>query len=396
MTFRPILSVLTLLLCLTTWQPCIGDESQLSAEAAVRKLGANSFLERENASQQLILMGTQAESALVAAENGSDREIQDRARQVLRLIREKSRADLLAAFQKTKSPDVDANQTVAKNLPDKNLPGWSEFVERFGDSAASREIYATILRAEWDLIADCVSTDDFQRRNRLMKHSHDNSRRGVYSYNSEAGTALALFFVYAQYPESPGPKLHQTLFQYMGNPHVKEKLTSGSQNKAARDLVRELVGDWVIAVSEPELNVRNAPLLALQQARIYGLVKPSRVIAQRVLENKDSLPVIKRNAIESIVLRDDRSQVGLIEPYLDDKTVLSTSKLRIVQLRDVALASVMHLKGHDLNAIGAKLRPPSSTRNAFEPQSIGFITEGDRKKAFETFRKLEEKKAERQ
>jgi len=398
MNFQTTLAVLTLLLSLSTGRVCFADETQLAAEAVVRKLGASSFLERENASQQLILMGSKAESALVAAAKGADREIQDRAQRVLRLIREKSRAELLTVFQKAKPLDVDAEQvdaqsTVAKNA--KKLPGWPEFVERFGDSDGSRKVYASILKAEWDLVADCFSAEDeFHRRNRMTRHSSEIRRRGVNSYNCEEGTALAMFYVYAQFPQSPGLRLHQSLFQYMRNPHVKERMTGSSQDKAARELVRELVGDWVIAASEPGLNDRNA-LTALQHARMAGLDKPSQVIAERVLKNKDSLPLTKRYAMESIVLRNDKSQVALIEPHLGDKTVLSTSKQKTRQLRDVALASVMYLKGYNLKAIGVKLRPRTSSNYAFDPQSLGYITEGDREKAFDAYRKFEELKAER-
>jgi len=99
--------------------------------------------------------------------------------------------------------------------------------------------------------------------------------------------------------------------------------------------------------------------------------------------------------MESIVVRNDRSQLKLIEAFLEDRTILGTSKQRTLQLRDVALASVMQLKGYDVSKIGVRLTG-KSTIVAFEYQSLGFITEGDRTKAFETYRKLEEQNARSQ
>jgi hypothetical protein len=142
------------------------------------------------------------------------------------------------------------------------------------------------------------------------------------------------------------------------------------------------------------LNDQNAQR-ALQNARLYRLERASRVVAERILTDANAIPVMRRNAMESIVVRKDLSQLKLIERFLDDRTILGTSKQRTLQLRDVALACVMHLKGYDVNKIGVRLTA-NSTIVAFEYQSLGFITDGDRAKAFETYRKLEEQSARSQ
>ena len=64
-------------------------------EAAVRKLGDQSFPEREAAVKELVALGAQAYPALQVAARGTDAEAVRRARSALEQIREKTPADLL-------------------------------------------------------------------------------------------------------------------------------------------------------------------------------------------------------------------------------------------------------------------------------------------------------------
>jgi hypothetical protein len=98
--------------------------------------------------------------------------------------------------------------------------------------------------------------------------------------------------------------------------------------------------------------------------------------------------------MQAIVLRDDKSQIGLIEPYLEDKTHLGTTGKRVRQLRDVALASLMRLNGHDVRKIG--LTSINATHGAFSYSTLGFISEADREKAFNIYRDLQAAKQARQ
>lgn len=64
-------------------------------EAAVRKLGSMSFREREDATQELVLLGTYSYPAVHAAARSSDLEVAQRAAEVIKKLREKLSADQL-------------------------------------------------------------------------------------------------------------------------------------------------------------------------------------------------------------------------------------------------------------------------------------------------------------
>lgn len=369
------------------------DASQVLVAKTIQKLGAKSFIEREDAAQQLLFIGVAAESALDDSSRSKDREIRDRSRRILKLIRKQKRTGILAAFQDANKEDVA-----------EDLPGWPQFSERYGDSKSSRKMYSSILDSEWDLVASCFSEDnEFQRRNLVMQRYRELLSRGLNYRNCQRGTALALFYISGQFPDTANHGLHQNLFSFMSNPEVRPLLMPSTSlptripqqaNVEDQEVVRELVGDWIIAASEPSMNDQNART-ALHQARIYRLERPSQVIAERVLANEKSLPITKSNAMQSIVLRRDKTQLNLIEPFLKDRTVLGASGQRIRQLRDVALASAMALNDIDVTKIGVK-PTRTGTINAFEYQSLGFITEGDREKAFETYETLLARKKQQQ
>ena len=91
--------------------------------------------------------------------------------------------------------------------------------------------------------------------------------------------------------------------------------------------------------------------------------------------------------MQSVAIREDKSQLKLIEPYLKDKTRLNATGQRERQLRDIALPCAMRLYGFEVEQIGVK-SVKNATNTAFDYNTIGFISEQDRKKAFEKFEEL--------
>lgn len=390
--------LLCLFLCAAPSVHC--EEVSVDVSQTIRRLGSKSFVEREDASQELLFIGADAETALVHAMDSFDQEVRDRSRRLLKLIRQKKRRDMLIAFRGTPSENgLSQNQeldtrhqgeTTAAPSKAIELPGWSRFSERHGDSADSRELYAKMMEAEWDLIESCFQAEDeYTRRNCLVTRYRDMLQRGMNYHTCSLGTATCFFYLYGEFSEAAGPGLQTPMFNYLRNPHINQALNGREKNS----LIREIVSNWMIAATSLDMNDRNAQL-ALHNARFFNLEEASRFVAEQILKDKNALPMMKRNAMESIVARGDISQIGLIEPFLDDRTVLGVTGQRTRQLRDVALASAMQLQGYDVRKIGVRLLP--SRASVFDYQSLGFITEGDREKAFETYRKLQAAKAEAQ
>ena len=365
---------------------CHAEESSKPAVLQlINRLGAKSFVAREDAAQQLLEMGATAKQSLLDASKSNDREIRDRSKRILSLIEGQQRDQQITAFRNGKASNVNVV----------TLPGWEQFSERYGKDDAARDLYAKRLESEWELLTGFFSTPPSQsepgmtaaqrrvvstQRFKRLQHS----RVGYQNY--EIGTMLSFFFVANHEPAAF--ELHSQLYSFVRHRKTHELLLGRSRSEGAeRRMARKIIGDWLVSASDGFLNER----LALQTTQLYRLYEEGSLIAKRVLTNDDSSPVSKSSAMETIVLRGDKEQVALIEPFLKDKTRLSTNGKRERQLRDVALACLMELRGYDISKIGAKRS--TNTTVAFDYNSIGFISESDREKAFRYYQTLRDKES---
>ena len=112
----------------------------------VEQLGAPEFADREAAGKKLREMGSRAEPALKAALKSENPEVRQRAGRVLAQIRK----DTLAVLAKDFDPAKDTQ-------PDH--PIWSRFKQIVGDSRASRDLFARIIKnADWLRRLDAAET----------------------------------------------------------------------------------------------------------------------------------------------------------------------------------------------------------------------------------------------
>lgn len=352
------------------------DNDELVAKV-VRQLGSSNFVTREEATQRLLLLGGAAEAALNEALKHGDREIRERSSRVLNLIRQRERETKLIAFRESSAEhDVDS------------FPGWRQFSERFGSDGAARDLYAQMLHDEWSLLEKFFDNELREQQRSLTSRRYLGLLRSQVGYpNYSVGTMLTFFFIAAESPNSFDH--HPQLSSWVRHRKLTALLSAGNPDQATPEgkLVRKVVGAWIMAASGLHLNDR----LALQLTMLYQLREEGRMIAEKVLKEDESLPLSKSMAMQAIVLRHDTTQIKLIEPYLEDATILSTTGKRQRQLRDIALACLMQLNGHDVAQIGVK--PLRNTMHyAFDYNSLGFTSDEDRERAFELFRKLQAKR----
>ena len=363
---------------------CLGEEpTKPTASQLIGRLGAKSFVAREDAAQRLLEMGVAARQSLLEASKASDREIRDRSKRILSLIEGQQRDKQITAFRNAKPVAADVA----------TLPGWKQFSERYGNDASARGLYAKMLESEWDLLTEFfytpVSPNEpgvtaAQRRAMSTQRFKQLQQSRIGYQNYDIGTMLSFFFVANQDPASF--ELHSQLYSFVRHRKTHELLLGRARSEAAeRRMARKIIGDWLVSASDGFLNER----LALQTTQMYRLFEEGSVIAKRVLTSDTSLAVSKSTAMETIVLRGDKEQIVLIEPFLKDKTRLSVNGKRERQLRDVALACVMELHGYDISKIGA--RRSTNTTLAFDYNSIGFISDADREKAFRHYEALRDK-----
>lgn len=358
--------------------PAVASEPAADIQKLIQQLASKSFLDREQAMQSLFELGVTAESALDQAATSPDQEVRRRSRRVLGAIQLRRREAILAAF---KSGSLAADK-------EQELPGWTSFSSRYSASAGAREIYAKMLESEWQLLSDFFVRAKDQPAailRVLASHRFQELQQSQIGYNNyPVGTMLTFFFLASEAPENFDQHTHlYTFVRHRLMTPLMGNIDDAGQTMTESKVVRKLVGNWIVSASGPHFNDR----LALQTTLQYRLNQEASVIAERVLTDENSLPISISMAMQSIAIRNDKSQLKLIEPYLNDTTRLNTTGQRERQLRDIALPCAMQLCGLDVRQIGVKpIR--NATHSAFDYNTIGFISEQDRVKAFQKFKEL--------
>ena len=331
---------------------------------------------RENATQRLLDSGSAAMPLLTLAEQSPDREIRDRSRRIMALIRERSRATQLAAFR--------AGRTT---VDQSSLPGWSEFSTRYGDSPRSRSVYAQILQAEWNLLAAVYRRElSPGTPQELVLDRLPDVRPLHFRYSSprySMGTMLAAFVIAADFPSQVD--INGLLRSFF----LQRELRRALEPNSARPTVRRIVGTWLVESSSQHMDL----LYCLQTATRYRL--PEGVtIAQAILADETALVTAKGEAIQTLAVLGDRSHTTLLEPFLQDTTLLGTSRSgdRKRQMRDVALACLLYIHGEDVQKIGVRLNSANHPK-IFQVDSFGFASEHDRKLAMQQWLALKAKLA---
>lgn len=365
--------LLTICLCLAS-VAVAADEASIGRY--VRQLGAASFVAREDAAVQLLTIGAAAVPALRDAAGASDREVRVRAKRVLELIHRNRRNEDLAAFK--------SHGTLPEDAPYAELPGWAAFSTRYGRDSAARATFALMFEAEWNLLMEFFATESPDDHRTLTSRRYEtltHARPGTQHFS--VGTMLAFLFLAAEQPEEF--KLHREIYSFVQHRELRRLLVPDQRGSSdERQLARKIVGDWLVSASRAQLS----EVVSLQAARYFRMHDVGSKIAKRVLTDGDSLPLSKSSAMQAIVLRGDKTQIPLIEAFLTDTTRLSTVGQRVCELRDVALASLMQLNGHDVRKIGVTPTPHNALA-AFSYNTLGFISEEDRQAAFKTYEDLQ-------
>jgi len=116
----------------------------------------------------------------------------------------------------------------------------------------------------------------------------------------------------------------------------------------------------------------------------YGM-KEGLVPAERILRNPAESAFVRQTALMTVAKLGDASHVSLVEPSLQDATRIAAHRVDNVpyeiQVRDVALVSILLLKKQDPKRFGFD-RFQLNEVNLLNFGTIGFENEDKRKQAF--------------
>jgi hypothetical protein len=323
--------------------------------ALIASLGSQQFAERERATRELLNLGMEAQPALEKATKSADAEVRVRARTIL--------AEVTAAEFQRRLEAFAADADGAKQL---TLPAWEIFSARYGDHRPARQLFVSMQRCEPLLLAALAESPAAATAalNARTREIIDGQRESL----AELGTLASLLFVGA----SEGVTANED-----GCLHVYPFVVQSTYHRNYRTalwpgLLKKLVGDWIAKDTTPAMTNQNLTLAAQ-----LGLEQETLTIASRVLSSTEAPPGAKQIAVLMVGRFGDQEDLPLVEPLLNDKSVVGKAQVDDpprqvdLQMRDIALAAMLHMTGQNLYEYGYHY-VQEYTPTVFQVGTLGF------------------------
>ncbi len=305
-------------------------------DSLVRDLGSGKFSTREQATRNLIHLGIATHDALERALKSPDAEVRLRARSILTTVIESDFQQRLEAF----AADFDGSQSTA-------LPGWERFSAEFGNSRLARQLFVEMQRAEPDLLEAFAESPlaGSAAINERTRQILDGQRESL----MHLGTLASLLFVAGADDIRVDEDGCLHIFPFV----VQSTYHRNHNSPEWPTILKKLVGRWIAKDTTPSMTNQNLTLAAQLELKDETLA-----IATRVLGEKESALASRQISILMIGRFGDRDDLGRIEPLLEDST--SCGMVQIddpprqveLQIRDIALAAMLHMTGQDLREYG--------------------------------------------
>lgn len=332
-------------------------------DALVHDLGSPQFAVREKAERELTHLGIVTREALLRAVDAPDAEVRVRARAILAKVGQLDFEHRLEAF----AADYDGSRK-------QTLPGWDQFSARFGAGRLSRVLFVEMERAEPELLEAMAegtrqASESLADRAQQIVDGKQESLLGLGTWASIVfvGSAEGVT-VNEQNSLNFFPFVVQTIYQE----NFKTVLWTG--------LLRKLVAGWITKEATPATVHQNLILAAQLD------MKPEALdVARQLLSNEDR--VASRPIAILIMGRfGDRSHVPILEKLLDDATICGMVPTQNpphqveLQVRDIALAVVLHLTDQELREYGYRSAQPYAP-TVYELISLSFADSETRETA---------------
>lgn len=369
---------------LTANTPELSREDNEKALQLLRKLGAKDFKIRESAGTQLVRMGRAVEPILRAGLADSDPEIRFRSRYLLPLAMNYDLEKRIQAFLADTGGKAD-------------LPGWARFKEMTGDDGKSRELFASLHRADTELM-ELIEKDPSRAQAKVSARCNDfmMSRNFANSYNTPAPVEQIALLLYAI--QEPKLKLDMN-----ARPNFSNALHSLSYQPASKNIlknnevIRKLIVKYLSSWTEQTVHSDVYLLVNLE-------IKEGAQIARAMLKKSGNQPWSRAMAMGALAKLAGKSAIPELLPYLEDKGSCGTTTFGFnnrnvtmtTQLRDVALGLLVHLTGQSLNDYDfayVKVFPGNfSSVNLFmSPTLLGFSDDKARDSSMKKWKQWYEK-----
>lgn len=347
--------------------PAGANATEIEAFKQVERLGDDRFATREQATQSLIKMGAVAHNALLAGSRHVDREVRYRCERILILARQAELENRIKEFLN----DAGSGQSY-------DFPSWDVFQKHYGDSRESRTTFADMQRAEPDLLAKLASGQRSGSEALTNRCLEIQQQMQAHSQELGVGTVTALLFAAIETGAETQQQTSSMVYNFCYQSAFRNSIT-GSAN---RDVLKRLLGQWIRRGRD--FQAYQGIMLSLQYDLKEG-IEPAR----ELINNPNMQAQMKQYAVLAVAKLGDRSHRGILEALLSDDKSCGIRQLNNVnvntQLRDVALAALVHMTSQDYKTYGFE----HINLNAvylFDPLSTGFESTQKRDQALEKWR----------
>lgn len=352
----------------------------------IGELGAASFRVRERATRTLTEVGVPAKAALLKALESPDAEVRYRARLVL--------SDVL---------DLDFKQRLDDFIDDvggtreHDLPGWHRFREFVGDSPVARRLFIDMERNESALLeatelgAQSATTAFEARCQQIQEGMRIPGRQAERQVS--VGTVAALLFVGADNNVAVNMQSAMCVTNFCYQQPFRQAIAGGDYSP----LLKKLIGGWVRRDFASDPTAAYQTMMLALTFNVRDGVEP----ALTMLKDGGGNPHMRQYALLVVGKFGGPDEVARLEPLLNDQAVCAQQQIAVqtggakngppnpnnvknevieTQIRDVALAVMLHLSGQKLADFGFERAQPNGTI-LFNTATLGFAKPDDREAA---------------
>ena len=335
------------------------DTKEKTPDSLVASMGSDSFQQRQAAMNRLLEIGLPAMSAVDAGASHDDFEIRSRCRLVLRVLIDLERKQLIDRFLRTKSID-------------ESLPGWNDFKRIAGESPSTRQLFAEMLKSDWDLMEKCYSVDASGCGQLIVHRCYAIQRAFRYDRARVSTSRLSTILLAAGKSDVVVPNA-SVIFGLCSRSEVHSSLVVGEHAATMRHLL-----DRVVAQQHDASSNSQCLYLSLRYRLPAGLP-----IARDAIGDPTSQSYVRLYALQLIGKLGTSDDIKLVEPLLDDETICV--RLQKIQIRDAALATLAIMANENPKEYGlSKIRLDRT--NLFSVTSIGFESEAARAAGIQRWR----------
>ena len=355
------------------------DDLQARVDGLVGDLSSPLFPKRQKAASQLLQLDAPAVALLELKLEDAPEAVAVQLRQVISNLRKRLFDNRLVGLNKNDDPVKLAG-----------MPDWERFVAIAGSAEDALPVYLEMLHAEKALFADRMFssselTAHLEQRSTELRAACD----GQLDEEYPVASAVALMVIASDETVTLRRGTSTNISESLEEARFEKLITDGFH----AEMLRAVTSEWLkrpgLAVDRPLLLAMKYRLPVGREIALRALERPTynqstahSLLCLGAFQQADTLPVIEQVIINDAATRPIWPPFGKsveeVSPGRDIKSTYSA------QVRDVALAVAIHLRGRRPQEFGIKVT--TSPSNLFTFDSMGFNNDTDRNAAISKYR----------